>query len=164
MAVVVISQNSAIIVTENIGEPQYFLKVLKDHYRYQAILVKCEHRDVKFYKDTLHDCEGKEGRVERFLDHIKRRGLDVVTVEKVQDENKIFYVRPDDTRYEVTKPAVIVKVDDSVDPIIAQRALDVWYRNSLNRPYPTSLVHEIEALVAQQLLPGKLTEIKFGVQ
>jgi hypothetical protein len=162
MAVVIISRDSAIIVTENIGSPQYFLKVLKGHYRYQAILVKCSHLDVPFYKDTLRDCADKEGRVERFLEHINRQGLDVVTVEKnEQGENKIFYIRPDDSRYEVTKPAVIVKVDDTVDPVIAQRAMDVWSKNSRRTPYPTKLVHEIESLVTQQLIPGKLTEIKF---
>lgn len=164
MSVVIISRTSAIVVTEKIGEPQYLLHVFRGHYRYKAVVVKCDHRNVAFYRDTLRDAEEKEGRVERFLDYIKRQGLDLVIVEKDESSHtKISYIRPDNTRYEVTQPAVIVKVDDSVDPLIAQRAMDVWATNSRHTPHPTELVHEIEHLVERGMLPGKLTEIKFEV-
>jgi hypothetical protein len=159
MAVIVVDVKEAFVINpeQSWGKGEGFIEALRDHPRYKAILVKCHHKEVSFYRDMIRDSVAKEGRVDRILQHLERQGIDVVVVEREPKFNteRIRYIGGG--REYFSGQAQIVKVDDTIDPEIVQRALDHAAKQSGDVTYESILRHLLDLGVLQ----GTLTKIEY---
>lgn len=159
MAVTVVGLKEAFVIEPEIGlRGNWFIEPLRKHPRYKAVLVKCDNTEVSFYRDMIRDAVEKEGRVERILQHLERQSIDVVVVERDVTFSSMECIRfIGGGRDYVTTMQQIVRVDDSADAEIIQRALDY----NLTAVESVDVETKLKQLLAVGVLHGKLTKIEY---
>ncbi|WDS62162.1 hypothetical protein [Pseudomonas phage D6] len=161
MSVVVVSKTE---IHEIVDGPRNWITFTfnpNDNGHFVAILVKCNEADGNFYRDIMHEASCDLGRIKRFLQYLARRGTDVIYVYLMPDGTReIMYYAPD-SAHVIKNDAAIVRVDDSVDPVIMQRAMDKdkWIREQIGQPY--NVANSIDHLISNGLVSTKHTVIKF---
>lgn len=161
MAVVVIGTTEAFIVAPPVlSLGNWFIQPLRGHSRYKVILVKCDQKEVNFYRDMLREAVGTEGRVERIIQHFERQSIDVVVVEHTPklDVTEVRFIGGG--RSYATSHQQIVRVDDSLDSLIVQRVLD-HAANETGNINAVDVEAKLEQLLAVGALDGGLTKIEY---
>jgi len=151
MAVVILSTTEIHEVQEKHDSDYLVLKLL-DNDVYKAMVIKCTTRDGAFYRDMMREHTGSVGRMARFIDYLTRRGTEVIYVEKEENgDRRVVYATQHEHR-RVPNDVAIIRVDDSIDPVLMQRAMDKdrWVRGQIGQPY--EIASSIDHLISNGLI------------
>lgn len=161
MSIVVITKNEIHEIVDGKRNWMTFTFTPEENGHYVAMLIKCTEADGIFYRGILKEYSCDLGKLKRFLQYLGRRNTDVVYVYLMPTgERRIMYLTSEGGT-DINQEAVIVCVDDSVDPTIMQRAMDKdkWIRETIGQPY--NVTNSIDHLISNGLLADKHTTTRF---
>lgn len=163
MAVIVVGTKEAFVIESEQGlSGDWFIEPIRDHARFKVIVAKCGRREIPFYRNMIRDAVAIEGRVERILQHFERQSIDVIVVER-----DIAFLNIESIRYiggerdYSTTLQQIVRVDQSIDAEVVQRALDSAAKDT-GVDFGSSVIEAcLNQLLALGVLEGQLKKIEY---
>lgn len=127
MSVVVVSKDK--IYTVDSGEGNWLIHTFKPHENgvLLAVAICCTHREKAFYQMLLNDYSTNVSKLREVINYLYTSDKRMVTIVNLDRRGPIlnpfgFYEETPNT--EANQNAMILKVDDTIDSEIVQRALD----------------------------------------